>query len=144
MKTSIRRIVVVLVVAVAFVAWARSVTHAQQAPPAPVRKVLLQQDLTIPGYTAVLVSVEIPVGGREGRHTHPGSAFVHVEQGVLTLDYEGKPTMTYKAGESFYVEPGKIHEGINKGNAPIKAIAAFVVEKGKPLTTQVADAKSTK
>ena len=139
MKTSIRRIVVVLVVAVAFVAWARAVTQAQ-APPAPVRKVLLQQDLTIPGYTAVLVSVEIPVGGREGRHTHPGSAFVHVEEGVLTLDYDGKPTVSYKAGESFYVEPGKIHEGINKGNTPIKAIATFIVEKGKPLTTQVAGA----
>ena len=76
------------------------------------------------------------VGGREGRHTHPGLAFVHVEEGALTLDYEGKPTVTYKVGESFYVEPGKIHEGINKGNTPIKAIATFVVEKGKPLTTQ--------
>ena len=40
-------------------------------------------------------------------------------------------------GESFYVEPGKIHEGINKGNAPVKAIASFIVEKGKPLTSQV-------
>ena len=104
--------------------------------PAVQRKVLLQQDLTIPGYQAVLVSVEIPVGGREGRHTHPGSVLVHVEEGALTLDYQGKPTVTYKVGESFYVEPGKIHEGINRGNTPIKAIATFIVEKGKPLTTQ--------
>ena len=107
---------------------------AQQ--PAVQRKVLLQQDLAIPGYQAVLVSVEIPVGGREGRHTHPGSVLVHVEEGALTLDYDGKPTVTYKVGESFYVEPGKVHEGINKGNTPIKAIATFIVEKGKPLTTQ--------
>jgi quercetin dioxygenase-like cupin family protein len=56
---------------------------------------------------------------------------------MLTFDYEGKPTTTYKAGDSFYVEAGKIHEGINKGTSPVKAIAAFVVEKGKPLTTQV-------
>jgi quercetin dioxygenase-like cupin family protein len=113
-------------------------THTQviAQQPAVQRKVLLQQDLTIPGYQAVLVSVEIPVGGREGRHTHPGSALVHVEEGALTLDYEGKPTVTYKVGESFYVEPGKIHEGINRGNTPIKAIATFIVEKGKPLTTQ--------
>lgn len=107
---------------------------AQQ--PTVQRKVLLQQDLTIPGYQAVLVSVEIPVGGREGRHTHPGSVLVHVEEGALTLDYEGKPTVTYKVGESFYVEPGKVHEGINRGNTPIKAVATFIVEKGKPLTTQ--------
>jgi quercetin dioxygenase-like cupin family protein len=107
---------------------------AQQ--PTVQRKVLLQQDLTIPGYQAVLVSVEIPVGGREGRHTHPGSVLVHVQEGALTLDYEGKPTVTYKVGESFYVEPGKVHEGINRGNTPIKAVATFIVEKGKPLTTQ--------
>ena len=108
---------------------------AQQ--PTVTRKVLIQQDLTIPGYTAALVSVEIPVGGREGRHTHPGTIMVVVQEGELTLDYEGKPTMTYKAGQSFYVEPGKIHEGINKGKTTVRAIASFVVEKGKPLTTQV-------
>ena len=56
---------------------------------------------------------------------------------MLTFDYEGKPTTTYKAGESFYVEAGKIHEGINKETSPVKAIATFVIEKGKPLTTQV-------
>jgi quercetin dioxygenase-like cupin family protein len=108
---------------------------AQQ--PTVTRKVLIQQDLTIPGYTAALVSVEIPVGGREGRHTHPGTIMVVVQEGELTLDYEGKPTMTYKAGQSFSVEPGKIHEGINKGKTAVRAIASFVVEKGKPLTTQV-------
>ena len=43
--------------------------------------------------------------------------------------------MTYKAGDTLYVEPGKIHEGINKGTSPVKAIATFVIEKGKPLTS---------
>jgi len=108
---------------------------AQQ--PTVTRKVLIQQDLAIPGYTAAMVAVEIPVGGREGRHTHPGTVMVMVQEGELTLDYEGKPTATYKAGQTFSVEPGIIHEGINKGKVPVKAIASFVVEKGKPLTTQV-------
>jgi len=108
---------------------------AQQ--PTVTRKVLIQQDLTIPGYTAAMVAVEIPVGGREGRHTHPGTVMVLVQEGELTLDYEGKPTATYKAGQTFSVEPGKIHEGINKGKTPVRAIASFIVEKGKPLTTQV-------
>ena len=35
--------------------------------PAVQRKVLLTQDLPIPGYQTVMVAVEIPVGGREGR-----------------------------------------------------------------------------
>jgi quercetin dioxygenase-like cupin family protein len=121
--------VVVLLVGLA----ARAVV-AQQ--PTVERQVLLQQDVTIPGYQNVLVAVMIPVGGREGRHTHPGTAVVHVTEGALTLDHDGRPTATYKAGETFSVDAGKVHEGINKGSAPVRAIASFVVEKGKPLTTQ--------
>ena len=134
-KTSINRTLMMLVIAVTAVTWTGSWVNAQQ--PAVERKVLLQQDVTIPGYQAVLVAVTIPAGGREGRHTHPGTVLVHVQEGALTLDYDGKPTVTYNAGESFAVEGGKIHEGINRGNVSVKAFAAFVVEKGKPLATQV-------
>src|SRR3989442_4876435 len=69
---------------------------AQQ--PQVTRKVLMQQDLAIPGYAAALVAVEIPAGGREGRHTHPGTVMVVVQEGAITLDYDGKPTKTYQAG----------------------------------------------
>src|SRR5215470_2775113 len=93
-------------------------THAQQAP-GPTRSVLLRHD-TQPGYEMVLVRAEIPVGGREGRHTHPGSVMVYVEAGTLAVDYEGKARTEYKAGESFFVEEGKIHEGINTGSVPAK------------------------
>jgi quercetin dioxygenase-like cupin family protein len=44
---------------------------------------------------------------------------------------------TYKAGETLSVEAGRVHEGMNLGTTPVKAIASFVVEKGKPLTSQV-------
>ncbi len=101
------------------------------------RKVIQRHDTGAPGFEAVLVDVTIPVGGREGRHTHPGLALIKVESGTLTLDYEGKPTATYNPGDSFMVEAGKIHEGINKGTIPIKVVGAFVVPKGVPLTTQV-------
>ncbi len=111
--------------------------QAQTPASAVVRTVLLQHDLAIPGYSTALVSVEIPVGGREGRHTHPGLLIAHVESGAVTLDYEGNPTTTYKAGDSFVVEAGKIHEGINNGSVPAKLLATFVVEKGKPLTTAI-------
>jgi len=109
---------------------------AQQ--PTVQRKVLLTQDLPIPGYQTVMATVELPPGTREGRHTHPGAAVVYIQEGTITFDHEGKPTMTYKAEDSFYIEAGKIHEGINNGTSPVKAVATFVVEKGKPLTTQAA------
>ena len=124
-----------ILIALAAIAYAGVLMQAQQ--PAVKRTVLLQHDTSAPGYEAVLVAVEIPVGGREGRHMHPGTAMIHVTDGALTLDYEGKPTMTYKAGESFYVDAKTVHEGINKGNVPAKAIATFIIPKGQPVTTQV-------
>ena len=135
---SIRRIfVLAAIAALAFVS--TQATHAQQGP-AVKRTVLLQHDTSAPGFEAVLVAVEIPVGGREGRHFHPGTAMIHVTDGAITLDYEGKPTMTYKAGQSFFVDAKAVHEGINKENVPAKAIATFIIPKGQPVTTQAAAA----
>jgi len=134
---TIRRTVVLAAIA-ALAFFSTQVTQAQQ--PAVKRTVLLQHDTSVPGYEAVLVSVEIPVGGREGRHTHPGTAMIHVVEGAITLDYEGKPTTTYKAGQSFFVDAGKVHEGINKETVTTKAIATFIIPKGQPVTTQVAAA----
>jgi quercetin dioxygenase-like cupin family protein len=71
------------------------------------RKILLTRDLSIPGYEMVLVAVEILPGGREGRHTHPGVVMAQVQEGVLTLDDEGRPTTTYKAGDAFFVKAGR-------------------------------------
>ena len=122
-------------VAVVLVAFAMSPALGAQGPEV-VRKVLMQHDLPVPGWSEALVAVEIPVGGREGRHTHPGPAIVHVQEGAITLDYEGQPTKTYKAGDTFYVDTGKVHEGINMGNVPARALASFVTPKGQPLTAQ--------
>ena len=107
------------------------------AAPAPnvSRRILLTQDLSIPNYQTNMVEVIIPAGGREGRHTHPGSAVVHVLEGSLTLDMEGTASKTYQVGETFYIDTGKVHEGINNGTTRVKALASFVVEKGKPLAS---------
>jgi quercetin dioxygenase-like cupin family protein len=131
-----RRAMMVGTIASIAIAAAYLPATAQQAPTVK-RTVLLQHDTSVPGYEALLVAVEIPAGGREGRHTHPGLAMIHVEEGTLTLDYEGKPTMSYKPGDSFFVEAGKVHEGMNKGTTLVKAIATFVIPKGQPVTTQV-------
>ena len=82
-----------------------------------------------------MVQVELPAGAREGRHTHPAEVFVYVLAGAPTLEVEGLPAVTLKVGDSFYIEPGKVHEGINKSDEPAKLVAVFVAEKGKPLTT---------
>ena len=131
-----RTFVLAAIAALAF--FSTQVTQAQQ--PAVKRTVLLQHDTSAPGFEAVLVAVEIPVGGREGRHFHSGTAMIHVTDGAITLDYEGKPTVRYKAGDSFFVDAKAVHEGINKENVPAKAVATFIIPKGQPVTTQVAAA----
>ena len=124
---------VALALAASAAVWTVPVSGAQA--PTVVRKVLNQQD-TAPGQTMALISVEIPVGGREGKHTHPGALMVYVTDGAITLEYEGKPNMTYKAGDVFFVEAGKVHQGINMGNVPSKALATYAGPKG-PLTNQI-------
>ena len=106
---------------------------AQQ--PTVQRKILITQDLPIPGYQVVMAAVEIPPGFRSGRHTHPGTVVATVQEGILTLEHEGRPTATYRPGEALIAEAGKIHEDINNGTTPVKLIAAYVIEKGKPLTS---------
>jgi quercetin dioxygenase-like cupin family protein len=124
----------ILVVAVASLSITAVATHAY-AQVGLERKIVLQQDAGIPGYETVLAEVSIAVGGREGRHWHSGTLVGYILEGELTLELEGKPTKTVKAGEAVLIEPLQVHEGLNKGSVPIKALVTFVVEKGKPLTT---------
>ena len=102
--------------------------------PTVQRKGLLQQDFEVPGYQVLLIEATLPVGGREGKHTHPGTMVGYILEGTMDLEVEGKPTQILKGGDSAMVEGGKVHEGINRGRVPIKALVTFIVEKGKPLT----------
>jgi len=108
--------------------------HAQSAPPIK-RAILFKQDMTIPGREAVMAAVELPPGSAEGRHTHPAEVYAFVQEGTISLEVEGKPTATLKAGDVFTIAPGQIHQAINSSSAPAKLLAVFIAEKGKPLTT---------
>lgn len=129
-KTSIKIAVLALTVA-------GSAAAQQPAAPTVTRTPLVTKDLPIPGYVATLVTVELPAGAREGRHMHSGTLVAYVKEGALTLDYEGKPTVTYNVGQTFTVDPGKIHEGMNKGTVTTRLVGTFIYEKDKPMTTQV-------
>ncbi len=122
-------------VAVAALAVAGSARAAPQGP--EVKRTPLQKhDLKAAGHEGVMALVELPPGAREGRHIHPtADVLAYVVEGTLTLEVEGRPTATLKAGDSFFIEAGKVHEGINDGKAPVKLVGVFVAEKGKPMTT---------
>jgi quercetin dioxygenase-like cupin family protein len=110
---------------------------SQGQEPKVDRTILQRQDLAgVPGYELLFVEATIPVGGREGRHTHPGTMIGYLTQGSFTMEVEGTLT-DYEAGTSVVIGPGVVHEGINRGKVPIRALVTFIVPKGQPLSAMV-------
>jgi quercetin dioxygenase-like cupin family protein len=99
------------------------------------RTVLNKADVSVPGREAVVVRVEIAPDGRAGRHTHPGDEISYVQEGQFELLVDGQPPRIYKAGESFVVPAGVVHDAHNVGDTPTRLIGVYVVEKGKPLAS---------
>jgi quercetin dioxygenase-like cupin family protein len=89
-----------------------------------------------PAYEAVMAVAEIPAGGSAGRHRHYGIELGYVLQGTIELEHEGQPLRILRAGQAFKNEPG-VHNARNRGKEPVKILAVYVVEKGKPLADPV-------
>jgi quercetin dioxygenase-like cupin family protein len=106
-----------------------------QQPPQVKRNILLKQDMSIPDREAVMALVELPPGSAEGRHTHPAEVYAFVQEGTISLENEGAPAVTLKAGDIFHILPGKVHQAINNGSVTARLAAVFIAEKGKPLAT---------
>lgn len=109
-------------------------TLAQQ--PAFKRTMLHQNDLATPGREVVMAKAEFPKGTSTGKHTHPGEESSYVAAGTMSIVVEGV-AKTYKAGESFFIPAGKVHDAINIDNGDSVVIANYIVEKGKPVTSPV-------
>lgn len=92
-------------------------------------------DVSVPGREAVVARVEVAAGARAGRHTHPGDEISYVLEGEAELLIDGQPPRTVKAGESFIIPAGTVHDAHNPGSTPIKLVGVYVVEKGKPLAS---------
>ncbi len=82
--------------------------YAQQ--PGFTRKLLQDQNLSVPERHAVQALAEFVPGGAAGRHT-------------------------LKAGDAFFVEAGKVHDGRNVGSGAAKVLVTYIVEKGKPVAS---------
>jgi quercetin dioxygenase-like cupin family protein len=81
---------------------------------------------------------EIAPGGAVGRHFHPGPELIYVLEGALTLEHDGQPPVTLKAGESTHIPAKHIHSARNTSTTEqVKAVVFLVGEKGQPLATPV-------
>jgi quercetin dioxygenase-like cupin family protein len=94
----------------------------------------------IPGKSLVAVEVVFPPGIVSPAHHHAKSAFIYayVVSGSISSQVEGQPARIYKAGESFFEEPGAHHlaSGSASKTEPAKLLAVFIVDTDdKELTT---------
>jgi quercetin dioxygenase-like cupin family protein len=99
------------------------------------RTLVGRADVSVPGREAVVARVEVAPGAKAGRHTHPGDEISYVMEGEATLLIDGQAPRQVKAGESFVIPAGTIHDAHNNTAAPVKLVGVYVVEKGKPLAT---------
>ena len=109
------------------------VLAAQQ--PAFKRTVLQQSDISVAGREVVSAVADFEPRATPGRHTHPGEEIGYVLEGTFLIEQEGKAPVTLKAGGSFLIPAGTIHNATNTGTGPGKILATYIVEKGKPLAT---------
>ena len=99
------------------------------------RTMVGRADVSVPGREAVVARVEVAPGAHAGRHTHPGDEISYVMEGEAELLVDGQPPRIVKAGESFVIPAGVVHDAHNASDKPIKLLGVYVVEKGKPLAT---------
>jgi len=111
------------------------VAFAQQ--PGIKRTILLRAD--DPGsanYEAVMAIAEIAPGSMSGRHRHPGIEVAYILEGSVIIERDGQAPVTVNAGETIKNEAA-VHNARNPGTKPVKILAVYLVEKGKPMAEPV-------
>ena len=108
--------------------------------PAGITRIDLQRhDLSVSGREVVQTIVELSPGVTSSRHTHPGEEIVYVLEGApLEYEVEGRAPVTLKPGDVLFIPAGAAHLARNPGTRKGAELATYIVEKGKPLLTDVA------
>jgi quercetin dioxygenase-like cupin family protein len=94
------------------------------------------QRFDVPGtaYETVIGLAEIAPNVSVGRHTHPGPESGYVIEGAFELLIDGETPRMLKAGDSYKVPAGVVHDA-KTGPEGAKVIATYVVEKGQPIAS---------
>lgn len=107
-----------------------SLAFAQQSG---IKRTPLQKIDFPDGYTTLTAIAEVPPGGAAGRHTHPGVETGYVLEGEADLLIDGQPDKHLKAGDSYLIPAGVVHDAKTHGDKSLKIIGIYVYDKTKPL-----------
>jgi quercetin dioxygenase-like cupin family protein len=125
-----------------------TLAFAQSTPPprAKAAPVFDQPIPNIPGKSLIAAEVTYAPGAKSPSHHHAKSAFIfaYVVSGAVRSQVDDQPVKIYKAGETWFENPGAHHKVSENASAtePAKLLAVFVVDTNdKPLTTVDAEHK---
>lgn len=105
-----------------------------QSPPVKRTDLVKAELAAMDSPVAYLWVGELAPGAATGKHAHPTPRFVYVLEGAVTLEIDGQPPTTYKAGEAFQELPNVVHNFRNaSATQPAKALGFQVAAKGQPL-----------
>jgi len=103
-------------------------------------KELFKIDLAdYPGKEGLMIEVSYPPGAKDMVHRHDAHAFVYVLEGQIVMQLKGKPSVTLKAGQTYYEGPDDIHiVGRNASTTkPARFVVVLLKGKGAPILTPV-------
>jgi quercetin dioxygenase-like cupin family protein len=123
----------IIAAAVLFVGSGMALQLAQAQQSGIGRIEVLRHDLGQTGREVIQVRVDFAPGAAFGMHTHPGEEVAYVLEGSLEYQFEGKPPITLKAGDSLFIPTGMPHAARNVGSVNAAELATYLVDKGKPL-----------
>ena len=112
-----------------------SLAVAAFAQQTSIKRTPLQKVEFPDGYNTVTAIAEVPAGGAAGRHTHPGVETGYVLEGELNLLVDGQPEKTLKAGDSYQIPAGVVHDAKAHGDKAMKVLGVYIVDKTKPLAS---------
>src|ERR687893_1309097 len=122
-----------IIAAVLFVGSGMVLQLAQAQQSGIGRTEVVRHDLGETGREVIQVRVDFAPGASFGMHTHPGEEVAYVLEGSLEYQFEGKPPVTLKAGDSLFIPAGTPHAARNVGSLNATELATYLVDKGKPL-----------
>lgn len=111
------------------------VAASAQTPPSGIKRTPLQKIEFPEGYNTITGIAEVPAGASAGRHTHPGVETGYILEGEADLIIDGKEPLRLKAGDSYQIPAGVVHDAKTHGDKPLKVLGIYIVDKTKPLAS---------
>jgi quercetin dioxygenase-like cupin family protein len=102
-----------------------------------LKRATLQTGEFPPGYETVMIVAQMEPGECSGWHTHPGLESPYFLEGEVLIHFAGRPDLVVKGGEPVLIAPGLPHNDSNVSGKPFKALAHYIIEKGKSLASPV-------